>query len=190
MTAPRLRVAVLLVSLRSDGGAETLLRTLLRELRDSPYDLDVFTFKPVRREGREEMQQLGVAVEEFPAGRLVSPRRFIALLRRLRRGRYDLIHTHLVAANIVGLVCGLLLRIPVIVTLHNTETRGDRHWYHGRLETFLIKHTAARVIAVGELTARARGEVLGDTELHVLPNAVSPTRRLTGDARVELRRSS
>lgn len=189
MTAPPRRVAVLVVSLRSDGGAEALVRTLLHELHGSRYELEVFTFKRVRGESWAEVEQLGAKVEMFPARRLISPRRFAALLRRLHRGGYDVIHTHLVAANIVGLLCGFLLRVPVVVTLHNTETQADRHWYHGRLETFLIRRTAARVIAVGELTARARGEMLGDVDLHVLPNAVSPTAPLSAEERLDIRRS-
>jgi glycosyltransferase involved in cell wall biosynthesis len=45
------------------------------------------------------------------------------------------------------------------------------------------------VIAVGEQTATARRDVLGQTEVHVLPNAVASSRSLTADERTALRSS-
>ncbi len=186
---PTRRVAVILVSLRYDGGAETLLRTLIDELADEPYDLEVFTLRNVSHERGEHFRTRGIAVRSFPARRLVSMRRFLRLLRSVRAGRFDVIHTNLPPANILGMFCGLLLRIPVVVTLHNTETKADRHWYQGRLETFMLQHLATRVIAVGDRTADARRRLLKNTDVHVLHNAVAPTPPLEPDELWRLRHS-
>lgn len=188
-TGARRRVAVVLVSLRDDGGAETLIRTLLDEVADEPYDLEIFTLRDVNDLRGAEFVERDVPVHTFPARRLVSPLRFWRLLRRIRSGGFDVIHTNLPAANILGICCGTLLRIPVVATLHNTETKADRHWYQGRLEGVLLRRAAARVIAVGERTAEARRPLLRGTTVHVLHNAVAASAPLEPGERRHLRAS-
>ncbi|HUF98937.1 MAG TPA: glycosyltransferase [Ilumatobacter sp.] len=184
-----LRIAAMVVGLRIDGGAETLLRTLLHEVQDSVCDVTVVTLRTIDPGTRLDIERLGAKMVEVPGRRLVSPLRFLRLLRQLRRGRFDVIHTNLVGANVLGLAAGALLRIPVVVTLHSTRSSGDDHWYHGKLERYFIRHHAARVIAVGDETAVVRGEVLGSgVDIHVLPNAVTPAVDMTVDARQALRR--
>jgi glycosyltransferase involved in cell wall biosynthesis len=183
-----LRVAAMVVGMRIDGGAEALVRTLLYEVRDSPCEITVFTLRKVDPAARQAMERLGARIVELPGRKLISPRRFARMLWSLRRGGYDVIHTHLTGANLLGLVCGAILRKPVVVTLHSTRSSADEHWYHGRLERTLIRRFASRVIAVGGETASARAAVLGDdVAIHVLPNAVAPSSPPSGDDERALR---
>ena len=189
MRAHPLRLAALVVGMRIDGGAESLVRTLLYELRDRPCETTVFTLRDIDPVVRAQIELLGARVIELPGRKLISPRRFVRLLRTLRAGRYDVIHTHLTAANLLGLMCGAVLRIPVVVSLHSVKSSGDDHWYHGRLERQLIRRVASRVIAVGDETASARAAVLGDdVDIHVLPNAVTPVPPPSESKRDRLRR--
>lgn len=181
------RVAVVLVSLRLDGGAESLARTLIEELQAEPYDIELFTLREPDAARIADFEADGIDVHSYPARRLIDPVRFVRLLRAVRRGRFDVLHTNLPAANILGLACGVLLRIPVVVVLHNSDTSADEHWYHGRLERMLVRRFATRVIAVGERTAEARRALLPDTTISVLPNAVSPSVPLRSPERVALR---
>lgn len=183
------RVAAVLVSLRFDGGAESLMRTLITELDGYPYDIEVFTLRAPDATRVGDFEARGVFVHTFPARRLVDPMRFVRFLRAIRSGGFDVLHTNLPAANVLGLLCGRMLRIPVVVVLHNSETSADAHWYHGRLERCLIHRFASRVIAVGERTARSRQEVLPGMTIEVLPNAVAPSAPLTPDERLALRAS-
>jgi glycosyltransferase involved in cell wall biosynthesis len=49
-----------------------------------------------------------------------SPRRILSLAAALRRKRYDVVHTHLFHADVIGRTAGLLAGVPVIVkSLHN-----------------------------------------------------------------------
>lgn len=185
-----LRVATLIVGMRIDGGAENVVRTLVGELRDSHSTATVITLRAIDPAIDEMLRGLGADVVELPGRRMVSPRRFLRLLRTLRAGHYDVLHTNLTGANLLGLAAGAVLRIPVVVTLHSTKSSGDRHWYHGRLERFLIRHVAARVIAVGDETATARQAVLGeDVDIHVLPNAIAPSEVPDDDGLATLRAS-
>lgn len=188
-TAPQAlpkRVAAVMVSLRPDGGAETLIRTLIDELDPEEYEVEVFTLREPRHRG-SGTDAMGVPVHSFPGRRLVDPRRFARFVRAVRAGDFDVIHTNLPAANILGLLCGRLLGIPVVVVLHNSETGADDHWYHGRLERLLIGRYASQVIAVGERTANARRDMLPNATVDVLPNAVPPSTPLTAEERRALR---
>lgn len=188
MSAASRRVAVLMVGLRSDGGAENLVRTLVRELDDDRYHFDVFALRPPRTEHALVLDDHVTSCQVFPARRLVSPRRFLRLVRALRAARPDVIHTHLPSATILGGLAGFLLRVPVIATLHNTETRADRHWYQGRLETWVLRRLVDRIIAVGARTAAARADVVPDRTIHVLDNAVPPLDDIDPEDRLRLRK--
>jgi glycosyltransferase involved in cell wall biosynthesis len=187
-THPARNIAILMVSARRDGGAETLIRTLVDELADSHYEFEIFTMRRVRDEHALDIHERTVLLHQYPARRLFDPRRFRRLLRALRAGNFDVIHTHLPPATILGSLMGLILRVPVVATLHNSTTKADDHWYQGRLETFLLKHRVQRIIAVGQRTAASRRQMLGDdVELHVLDNAVAPTPPIAPDHRALLR---
>lgn len=184
-----LRIAQVLVGFRSDGGAEQVVRTLLEELRHREVETTVITLHRTAHGDVDELHRLGSALVRLPARRLVDPVRFARLVRTLRRGRFDIVHTHLTAANILGVLAARILRIPAIVTLHSTESRADDHWYHGRLERFVLRHFATTLLAVGEETAVAQRTRIGRCDIVVLPNAVAPTAPIDAAARDELRRA-
>lgn len=188
LDARSIRVAQVLVGFRVDGGAERLVRTLLDEMRDRRCESSVIVLKPAPDGSAEELRERGCGFVGLPARRLVDPIRFLRLVRTLHRGRFDVVHTHLTAANILGVMAARLLRIPSVVTLHSTHSAADDHWYHGRLERFVLRRLATTVIAVGHETALAQGPRIGRADIVVLPNAVAPTQPIDPASRYELRR--
>lgn len=180
-----LRVGIVIIGLRSDGGAEALIHTMTAELADSPHRVTIVALKVVRPADRAAIEASGAAVVALPAGFLWSPRRFIRMVRSLRG--VDVVHTHLVGANILGILAARVLRVPCVTTLHNARTRADDHWYHGRLESFLLRRGKVRIIAVGADTADARRSLLGDRPIHVLDNAVGAPPTISAERRLELR---
>jgi glycosyltransferase involved in cell wall biosynthesis len=184
----RLRVAQVLVGFRVDGGAERVVRTLLGEARRLPLEASVIVLKPPKAGNRNELRDLGCGLIDLPARRLVDPIRFLKLLRALRRGRFDVVHTHLTSANILGVVAARILGIPSVVTLHSTHSEADGHWYHGRLERFVLRHVAGTILAVGHETALAQSSRIGRSDIVVLSNAVAPSEPIDAAARCALRR--
>lgn len=187
--AGRIKVAQIVDGLRPDGGAEALMRTLLRELRSTSCTPELFVLRTLKDQVRREVDRLGAEVHAFPARRLVDPVRFWRLVRAVRRGRFDVIHAHLTSAIVLGTVCGALLRIPVVVTMHNTHTTSDSHLYHGRLERLLTRRLATRVIGVGHATAAAQEQRLSGMKVHPLANAVESVESPTAEAILSLRES-
>lgn len=183
-----LRVAHVLVGFRVDGGAERVVRTLLTEMRRLPIESSLVILKPAKAGNHDELRDLECEFIELPARRLIDPIRFLRLLRALRRGQFDVVHTHLSAANILGVLAARMLGIPAMVSLHSTYSDADDHWYHGRLERFVLRHFATTVIAVGHETALVQAPRIGRTDIVVLPNAVVPAEPVDAATRRELRR--
>ncbi len=131
MTTPR-RVVHIITSL-AVGGAQ---RHLLQLLTDPPDGLqqDVIYFRD--HDLRDEAERIAGRVRHVPmAGRWGSawvPR----LARAIGAGDYDVVHTHLLRADMYGAVAARLARTPALVaTKHNLEERLERagwRWLHRR----------------------------------------------------------
>lgn len=180
-----LRIAAIMVGLRPDGGAEALLRTFAQQLASTPHELEVICFNRLDRPTKALLNASGLNHVEFPASRMISIPRLLRLAKRLRR--YDVAQTNLLGPNVVGTIAARLAGIGSVAILHNTKTSGDDHWYHGKAESLVLQRLAKRVVAVGPRTKEARQPYLPNTEIHVLPNAVSPGPRLSEPERGKLR---
>ena len=183
----RLRLAQLILTLKPGGGAETLVHTLAKGLKDRPVELHVISLRRGTDSLAPVIRQTGAQVLELDGHRLFDPVRFWQLLRYLRRHQIDVIHTHLTGANILGLSLGRLLRKPVVVTLHNSKMQSQQHRLHSWLESRLLRQVATRVIAVGWLTAAAHQERVQPQRIEVIPNAVPDFPRQTAEASTRLR---
>jgi glycosyltransferase involved in cell wall biosynthesis len=128
----RIRVAQVINGLTLGGGGQ-VMHVLARGIDRTRFDLDFYCViegGPVAREIRD----LGFNVTVIPLWdhrRLLPYRvsRILELAGHLRRGQYDIVHTHLFQADVAGRVAALLGRRPCIVkTLHNMGTwKSKRH---------------------------------------------------------------
>lgn len=179
----QLRVAHFINALKRPGGAESLLITLAQTMPRAGAEMTIVTIRENDREIAREIERYGVRVKAFPGNKLFDPIRFSKLTRFVRTARFDVIHTHLTGATILGTAAGKLCGVPVVATLHNTDMASQRHAYHGHMESWLLKHTASRVIAVGDRTAAAHQRRLAHRVITVIPNAVPIVAPLSGDER-------
>lgn len=86
--------------------------------------------------------------------RLTYPWGMLGLARFLRRQRIDILHTHLFEPSVIGLMAGLIARVPLrIMTRHYSDyhTRIHKKW-HVRLDQ-LCTRLSHKVIAVSRHTA-------------------------------------
>ncbi len=135
------------------------------------------------------LEALSVQFENFPSEKLITPGRFLRLVRYFQTEKFDLIQTHLTRANILGILAGIWTGIPVIAMLHSTGEAAHR--YNPRrtqLETFLLRHFAKKVLAVGHAVADAHAHRLGARATHVIQNAVAPGVKLSPSRRNQIRR--
>jgi glycosyltransferase involved in cell wall biosynthesis len=101
------------------SGAENHLLLLLPALRERGFDVGALMLHEGEAGAEEFASRLEaeeVPVERVALRRAVDPRAFARILRRARRERPEILHTHLVHADFHGLPAGRLARVPVLVS--------------------------------------------------------------------------
>lgn len=163
------------------------------------FDVEVLAGKGEEHEGSlwEEARQRGIAATYIPS--LVRPIRpqsevsaYRAIARKIRGGRYHVVHTHISKAGILGRWAAVRARTPLIV-----------HTYHGRVEEVHdgtlrgrvllgCERAAARctdsIVAVSTSTAELCLEKgIGTADQYsVIHNGIDPARFLRDIGRVDL----
>jgi glycosyltransferase involved in cell wall biosynthesis len=141
------------------GGSERHVLELLPALRERGIDarfLGLDDTGAAPGPFYEALERTGVPLERLPCPRDVDPR----LARRVRRAvgaqRPDLLHTHLIHADVYG----ALARGPAVLvsTKHNDDPFRSGRARH--LEKLLTRR-AARVVCITEALARFNREVVG-----------------------------
>lgn len=144
-----LRVLQLCDSLGA-GGAERLILSLAQHLDSSRIEVHVGSLGFAgRNQLQPDFERLGVPLLLMPPGATYDPRRYLVLGRYMQRHSIDIVHTHLLAADIMGRVVGRALGRPVVSTMHNDPQDYDRASRKRRVaEHLTAHHLATRLVAV------------------------------------------
>lgn len=185
-----MRIAWVIDNLKLVGGAQRVLILFAKTLQNTNHQLTVVCLReypgsPVP----EQLQRLGARVVTFHGKNLRDPGRFVKLLRFFKQEKFDVIHTHLTYANILGTLAGRYAGTPVIASLHNSRLdTGNYHRFVNGTEAFLLKNFAQAIMAVGYTTAEAHAARLGNRKIDVIPLAVEIPPAISPERRVELRK--
>jgi hypothetical protein len=108
------------------GGADKLLLTAAQTMRSHGHEILIVSLTPLGPMGFEA-RSLGISIESLAMRRGVpDPRGLVRLVRLIRSWRPDVVHSHMVHANLMARVARVFVRIPVLVsTIHNIY-EGDR----------------------------------------------------------------
>jgi glycosyltransferase involved in cell wall biosynthesis len=134
---PRRKVFYLLDSLEI-GGTETQAVELALRLPADEYDI---TLGCLRLQGPllARLRGSGVRVAEFhPKGGIDSPGGLYQLLRLaafLRRQKFDVVHTHDLWSNVMGVPAARLAGVPAIIS--SRRDLGHFDWYEGKRRVWL-----------------------------------------------------
>lgn len=156
------------------------MSTIARNVDRSHFDLDFYC---VIEGGdyREEIEKLGFSVTVLPAYdyRRLIPYDLYEVLRLanyFRDGRYDIVHTHLFQADVVGRMAARLSGIPAVVkTMHNMgRWKTRRHLVVDRV----LNHWTKKVICVSDYQRQEviRQEGLPAERVVTIPNGVDVRR--------------
>jgi glycosyltransferase involved in cell wall biosynthesis len=177
MMARRIRVAHVITGLVLGGGGQVMW-TIARNFDKSRFDADVYCIIG-GGELVEDIEALGMPVRIIPAHVASSvlkyqPMQVLELARCLRRGNYDVVHTHLFQADVIGGIAARLAGIPRIVkSLHNMGGWKKRHhlWIDRALAT-------DRVICCSDYLAQSatRQEGLDPARVVTIHHGVDPSR--------------
>jgi glycosyltransferase involved in cell wall biosynthesis len=105
------------------GGAEQHLLTLLPALRERGIDARFLSLDAGADADRfhRALDARNVPWRRVPCGHDVSPRLAASFISTVRAERPDLLHTHMVHADVYGSVAAHALRLPFLSTRHNDD---------------------------------------------------------------------
>ncbi len=174
------------------GGVPAHLMLLLEGLRARGYEITV-ACGACDPEHKARLAALGIHLEMVELHRLPSPvhdiRGLVRLHQLIRRGRFDIVHTHMSKAALLGGLAGWLAHVPVKVnTAHNLGSVAmPKAWLRALFwiyDKILLSVTMDAVITVSE---RARNAVLskhllGPERVFAIPNGILSARSGHADA--------
>jgi glycosyltransferase involved in cell wall biosynthesis len=184
-----MRVAIIVDTLNI-GGAQKLITSFVSAVSKQRIQPTIVSLRDQAAAVNLDLLHSAVVdVKIFPSHSLLNLGRLIRLVHFLRAEKFDLIHTHLSYANILGSLAGYYAGIPVIATLHSTGN--DSYRKSGlllRLEGVILHYFARRIVAVGHRVAAAYRRRLGSRPIDVIPNGVPTPLQLSAQERQQLRR--
>ena len=145
--------------LRGIGGSERHLLTLLPALREHGVDARFLGFDDGDPDPfYEQLRQAKVPYERLRAPRDLDPRLALATHRAVRRVRPDIVHTHLVHADVYGTLGALASRTALVSTKHNDDPFRRGAFRH--VERLFMRR-ADRIICITDALARFNVERVG-----------------------------
>ncbi len=156
------------------GGAQKSVVLLAKVIGEHASELVVLSLQE-RQEISfdDELRADGAEIHYFPAARLLSLRRIIAMTKFLRQAKADIVHTHLTYGNIVGIIAARLAGIPVISMCHSSGIDPTHHHpLRYSIETWLLRFAAHMVTGDSHSAADAQRPRLKGKSIFAVPNAV------------------
>lgn len=151
--------ALQIVTTLDGGGAEHHLLALVRGLATRDWRCDVIFLKNAG-ELAEDFRQLGCDVQKIKFEKFAdAPGAIDGIRKRIRRGRYDLVHTHLLKANFIGGIAARLAGARLIGSRHNDEAILENKivaFLHRQTSAWENKHVVLSRHVAGFFTQRAR----------------------------------
>lgn len=172
------------------GGADQQLLSAAQVLRDRGHEVRIVSLTPLGPMGLQARSQ-GLETDSLEMRRgLPDPRGLARLVRIVRAWKPDVVHSHMVHANLMARALRMLVPVPVLVsTIHNVYEGGPLLMAGYRLSNGLVDHMTIISEAAAERFVRER--IVPQRLLTVIANGVDTERmrNLPPDTRTTLRRS-
>jgi len=167
----------MLITTLTFGGAETQVVRLSGELKARGWDVAVACMvTPISH--TDTLRQQGIPVYSLEMSRGVpDPRALLRLARLIREFNPDVVHAHMVHANLLARFTRLICRIPVLIcTAHNlreTSEKGGPTW-HKELLYRMTDPLADRttIICNAAYQRYIRTKAVPASKLQMVPNGV------------------
>jgi len=173
------------------GGSERHLGTLLPGLAAAGHDVHMCVLAAGQSDRFTEPLDLsGVPVKIVRAGRDLNPRAVFSLVELIRSFKPDLVHTHLIHADLHGQIAARIAGVPGVSSMHSVHSFYRRQPYRSAVR--LSGRLARRRIAISRHVAQFLEEFqLNPKErVRVVPYGIATADWAISEAgRVEGRRS-
>jgi glycosyltransferase involved in cell wall biosynthesis len=160
------------------GGAQRQLGQLLKNLPGDQFEADVLVLAQYEGEFSRTMLPPTVRVRFVTAWPSMM-RSMVDVYAQCRRERYDIVHTWLFSANVVGAAAARLARTPRVVASVRNMSLWKARWYWKpwfRMADSLASHAADVVTVNAEALVddHARWAHYPTSRIAVIPNGVVP----------------
>ena len=120
------RKVMLLITDLATGGAETQLVGLSTRLKERGWNVRIVSMLSPRA-FREELQAASIPLDSLDMRRGVpDPRAVVRLTRILRRWQPQVVHSHMVHANLLARIVRVFYRVPVVISTAHSINEGGR----------------------------------------------------------------
>ena len=153
------------------GGADKQILTAAQQLRSEGHELMIVSLTELGPMGHQA-RSLGIPTEslDMPRG-IADPRGLFRLIRLVRRWKPDLVHSHMVHANLMARLLRLLAPVPALVqTIHSVFEGGPHLAAAYRLTSGLADHMTVVSQAAADRVIRER--IFPESLVRVVPNGV------------------
>lgn len=143
------------------GGAEKLMVDLLPRLRDAGNDVELLCIDGTRTQFYQQLEATGIKIHSLGKDvRMYNPWYAIKMARLIRKGKYDIVHTHNTAPQLFAAIAKVLCSVVLCTTEHTTSNRRrDLRWY-APIDKWMYKQYGA-IICISDQAEVNLGEYLG-----------------------------
>jgi glycosyltransferase involved in cell wall biosynthesis len=172
------------------GGADSQLLSAARVMLARGHQVIIVSLTPLGPMGHQA-RSLGIRTEslEMPRG-IPDPRGLLRLARLVRAWRPDVVHSHMVHANLLARALRLIAPVPALVsTIHNIYEGGRLRMVAYRLTNGLVDHMT--IVSQAAADRFIGDRIVPERLLTVVPNGVDTEqiRGVPAGTRASLRRT-
>jgi len=184
----RLRILHVIGRLTEAGGAERFAVGLATHLPQDRFESWMCTPRGAEEGVVRTLAQAGIPLISLRRRAKWDVHRLGGLVALIRKGHFDIVHSHMFGSNLWSTLVGRACRVPVVIAQEHTWSyEGDalRAWLDGHV----IGRLATRFVAVSSADAERMVTIEGvpPAKVVVIPSAYVPHRSgVGGDLRAEL----
>jgi glycosyltransferase involved in cell wall biosynthesis len=172
------------------GGADKLLLIAAQEMQSRGHEVLIVSLTPLGPMGLEARTK-GVPTESLEMRRgLPDPRGLVRLIHLVRAWKPDILHSHMIHANLMARALRLLVPIPALVsTIHNIYEGGPLWMAAYRATNRLVDQMT--IVSQAAADRFVRKSIIPRELLRVLPNGldITPFKNVRATARESQRAS-
>lgn len=165
------------------GGTEQVIRQLVQGMTPNGIEPEILCIDGNVGPIGESLQQSGTPIHAFKRKPGFDWTLVLAIRKRLREGRFDVVHCHQYTPWIYGWLGALGTKAKVVFTEHG-RFYPDRHRYKAVFINPLVAMLTPAVVAISNATkvALVQYEFIPGNKIRVIYNGISPLKRDDSEA--------
>lgn len=144
------------------GGAEKLMVDLLPRIKSHGYEVEICSFDSTVTPFRIMLENAGVKVYSFHkgVGKVYNPLNIWRLYKLIKKGNYDVVHTHNTAPELFTALANLFINTSLVTTEHSTSNRRRAYRFYFLIDRWMFRQYES-VICISDQSLENHCKYLG-----------------------------